>query len=120
MYLPILFIEESLIPIFSLELWVNLLVFTFSCEVKVFVLRLFIRNHWPLYRRKTGRIMEWPCPSVCLSVRLPVGRSVRQSTIACWLVVFYVTSTARSFRDGTPIYCPLRRTWSSVNTPYPP
>ena len=37
-----------------------------------------------------------------------------------WLVVFYVPSTARSFRDGTPIYCPLRRTWSSVNTPFPP
>ena len=27
-----------------------------------------------------------------------------------WLVVFYVPSTATSFRDGTPIYCPLRRT----------
>ena len=37
-----------------------------------------------------------------------------------WLVVFYVPSTARSFRDGVPIYCPLRRTWSSVSTPYPP
>ena len=24
-----------------------------------------------------------------------------------WLVVFNVPSTARSFRDGTPIYCPL-------------
>ena len=36
-----------------------------------------------------------------------------------WLVVFYVPSTARSFRDGTTIYCPLRRTWSLVNTPYP-
>ena len=34
-----------------------------------------------------------------------------------WLVVFYVPLTARSFRDGTPIYCPLRRTWSSVFTP---
>ena len=34
--------------------------------------------------------------------------------LVCWLVVFYVPSTARSFRDGTPIYCPLRRTWSSV------
>ena len=31
-----------------------------------------------------------------------------------WLVVFNVPSTARSFRDGTPIYCPLRRTWSHV------
>ena len=37
-----------------------------------------------------------------------------------WLVVFSVPSTARSFRDGTPIYCPLRRTWSSVFTPFPP
>ena len=27
-----------------------------------------------------------------------------------WLVVFNVPSTARSFRDSTPIYCPLRRT----------
>ena len=27
-----------------------------------------------------------------------------------WLVVFNVPSTVRSFRDGTPIYCPLRRT----------
>ena len=26
------------------------------------------------------------------------------------LFVFYVPSTARSFRDGTPIYCPFRRT----------
>ena len=34
------------------------------------------------------------------------------------LFVFYVPSTARSFRDGTPIYCPLRRTWSSVNKPF--
>ena len=29
---------------------------------------------------------------------------------ASWLAVFNVPSTARSFRDGTPIYCPLRRT----------
>ena len=27
-----------------------------------------------------------------------------------WLVVFNVPSTARSLREGTPIYCPLRRT----------
>ena len=42
----------------------------------------------------------------------------------CWsclifLFVFYVPSTVRSFRDGSPIYCPLRRTWSSVNTLFP-
>ena len=37
-----------------------------------------------------------------------------------WLVVLYVPSTARLFRDGTPIYCPLRRTRSSVFTPFPP
>ena len=37
-----------------------------------------------------------------------------------WLIVFNVPSTARSFRDGTPIYCPLRRTWSSINTTFRP
>ena len=37
-----------------------------------------------------------------------------------WLVVFNVPSTARSFRDGTLIYCLLQRTWSSVFSPYPP
>ena len=37
-----------------------------------------------------------------------------------WLVVFHVPSTVRSFRDGNPIYCPLRRMWSSVFTPFPP
>ena len=41
-------------------------------------------------------------------------------SVSVCLFVFYVPSTARSFRDGTPIYCPLRRTWSSVNTPFPP
>ena len=41
-------------------------------------------------------------------------------TLVCWLVVFNVPSTARSYRDGTPIFCPLRRTWSSINTPFPP
>ena len=30
--------------------------------------------------------------------------------LVSWLVVLYVSSTARSFRDGTPVYCPLRRT----------
>ena len=31
-------------------------------------------------------------------------------TYVCWLVVFYVPFTARSFRDDIPIYCPLRKT----------
>ena len=42
------------------------------------------------------------------------------SMLVGWLVVFYVPSTARSLRDSTPIYCPLRRTWSWVNSPFPP
>ena len=36
------------------------------------------------------------------------------------VVVFNVPSTARSYRDGTPIYCPLRRKWSSINAPFRP
>ena len=40
-------------------------------------------------------------------------------TCVGWLVMFYVPSTAMSFREGTPIYCPLRRTRSSVFTPSP-
>ena len=42
---------------------------------------------------------------MCMSVYV-------SSVYVGWLVVFYVTSTARSFRDGTPIsiYYPLRRT----------
>ena len=31
---------------------------------------------------------------------------VREKNVG-WLVGFYVPSTARSFRDGAPIYCPL-------------
>ena len=42
-----------------------------------------------------------------------------QSILPC-LFVFYVPSTARSFREGTSIYCPLRRMCSSVNTSFPP
>ena len=34
--------------------------------------------------------------------------------------MFSVPSTARSFRDGTHIYCPLRRAWSSINTQFRP
>ena len=46
-------------------------------------------------------------------------RRVGSGWLVGWLVVFYVPSTARSFSDGTPTYCPLRRTWSSVFTPFP-
>ena len=35
------------------------------------------------------------------------------------LVVFYVPSIVRSFRDGTSIYCPLQRTRGLVFTPFP-
>ena len=44
----------------------------------------------------------------------------RQILLVGWLVVFNVPSKARSFRDGTPIYCPLGRTWSSIDTPFQP
>ena len=37
------------------------------------------------------------------------SHAITQSIYVC-LFVFNVPSTARSFRDVTPIYCPLRRT----------
>ena len=40
-----------------------------------------------------------------------------RSWLVNWLVVFNVPSKTRSFRDGTTIYCPLRRTCNSVFTP---
>ena len=52
----------------------------------------------------------YACMYVCMYACMLVG----------WLAVSNDPSTARSFRDGIPIYCPLRRTWSSVNTPFPP
>ena len=49
-----------------------------------------------------------------------IGKLFNHTNLMVWLFVFNVPSTARSFRDGSPIYCPLRRTWSSVLTPFPP
>ena len=55
-----------------------------------------------------------------LCIRSKFNDYVHFFSLFGWLVVFNVPSTARSFRDGTPIYCPLRRTWSSINTPFRP
>ena len=56
---------------------------------------------------------------ICKKVQLNHGsyRSLKYLMLVL-LVVFYILLTARSFRDSAPIYCPLRRTWSSVNTPF--
>ena len=55
----------------------------------------------------------------CKNKRNCKRNSLSKWRLVGWVVVFYVPSTARSFRDGTPIYCPLWRTWSSVLTPFP-
>ena len=47
---------------------------------------------------------------ICKSVNGILSLFVVLKARVGWLFVFYVTSTARSFRDDTPIYCPLRRT----------
>ena len=59
-----------------------------------------------------------PLNNVCFTpILFSVKKHITVSVmIFVCLFVFYVPSTARSFRDGTPIYCPLRRTCSSVNT----
>ena len=49
-------------------------------------------------------------PQEIPSPKSPVRQTERSPIMVVWLVVFNVPSTARSFGDGTPIYCPLRRT----------
>ena len=58
--------------------------------------------------------------STCMIIQSPSYMYDHTMLVGGWLVVFYVPSTASSFRDGTPIYCRLRKTWSSVFTPFPP
>ena len=43
-------------------------------------------------------------------MRAKQGGNLNLFVMVGWLVVFNVPSTARAFRNGTPIYCPLRRT----------
>ena len=50
--------------------------------------------------------------SAFLSSNQKTGDLVSQTNVG-WLFVFYVQSTVRSYRDGAPNYCPLRRMWSS-------
>ena len=59
------------------------------------------------------------CPFFIIWEVLLNGGKLRWISWGFCLFVFYVPSTARLFRDDTPIYCPLRRTWSSVFTPFP-
>ena len=56
----------------------------------------------PLLFINCDRWVGWWCHDLCNITKAVTGFG--------WLVVFYIPSTARSFRDGTPIYCPLRRT----------
>ena len=60
------------------------------------------------------------CVCVCVCMCVCVCAYLHRHCLFVCLFVFNVPSTARSFRDGTPIYCPLRRTGSSVNTPSRP
>ena len=57
-------------------------------------------EHFDQYVEKLGVLLGLLAESHRESSRYLVG----------WLVVFNVPSTARTFRDGTLIYCPLRRT----------
>ena len=99
--------------------WISLHVYVHFSYSQIYIIKyiksvaihlnslIWLRNtRWnqKWYKKETFGWIECKCPC-----RL-VG----------WLVVFNIPSTARSFRDGTPIYCPLRRTWSSINTPFRP
>ena len=65
---------------------------------------------------------KWTILQQCLKTFLNQKWSSYASIIwlVGWLVVFYVPSTVRWFRDGTSIYCPLPRTWSSIFTLFLP
>ena len=49
--------------------------------------------------------VSMPVADVCESMKAPT-----KIQLVGWFVMFFVPSTARSFRDSTPIYCALRRT----------
>ena len=86
----------------------------------------FAQQHWPLSRHikwQSATWVEWLNIQYTLWLftiwniqYFFLGGGGGYFFLVGWLVVFNVPSTARSFRDGTPIYCPLRRTWSSINT----
>ena len=105
------------------------------------------RGELTTYRARGGHATDWANPNYTCKLigafisnalqyhfyALPTQSSLRlrvQSGYAltvcgmcqylCWLVVFYVQSTVRSFRDDSPIYCPFRRTWSSIFTLFSP
>ena len=76
---------------------------------------------WYTYHRASDGLTQYVNSIIKLSVRYCVRKigegipyRVLPKTLK-WVVVyssmfvFYVLSTARSFRDGTPSYCPLRR-----------
>ena len=72
-------------------------------------------------------LLPMPGPSSCIFLlKIPdlkkshIYTGVHRWWLFGWLVVFYILSTARSFRDSAPIYSPLRRMWSSVLKPFPP
>ena len=91
-----------------------------SVHQKLFLVA-FLVDIWPTRKETCGIFCSiTPRDNSGHQRRLPFMSLSGWCLFVCLLVVFNVPSTARSFRDGTPIYCPLRRTWSSINTPFRP
>ena len=72
----------------------------FAQLFKLKVLKLLYLNDYPEFDTTTVKFHVY-C-KICMSMII--------FRLVGWLVVFNVPSTARSLRDGTPIYCPLRKT----------
>ena len=57
-----------------------------------------------------GMNRTWYYVDLVFALMTQCGYVSLSSFMTSWLVVFNAPSTARSFRDGILIYCPLRRT----------
>ena len=86
-----------------------------ACPCEKFHILPGLLNSWAALANPT--LMHCDVCTIFMTV-FGMVRSITYHSIC--LCVFYDPSKAGSFRDGTNIYCPLRRTRNSVNTQFPP
>ena len=93
---------------------------TFSLKRPINIQSCFLINVWlEIHTWRVHNVTGWMVSRFIWQWQIDHEMDCQMEMVG-WLVVFNVPSTARSFRDGTPIYCPLWRTCSSINTPFRP